>query len=64
MERLIDFEEARRFLGIQKSTLYDWIHQQKIRYVKVGRLVKFHREDLVKFVDINTVNIRGEARKK
>lgn len=58
MERLIDFEEARRFLGIQKSTLYDWIHQQKIRYVKVGRLVKFHREDLNKFVDTNTVDAR------
>ncbi len=58
MERLIDFEEARRFLGIQKSTLYDWIHQQKIRYVKVGRLVKFHREDLTKFVDTNTVDAK------
>jgi excisionase family DNA binding protein len=60
MERLIDFEEARRFLGIQKSTLYDWIHQQKIRYVKVGRLVKFHREDLIKFVDTNTVDARKD----
>ena len=58
MERLIDFEEARRSLGIQKSTLYDWVHQQKIRYVKVGRLVKFHREDLIKFVDTNTVDAR------
>jgi|APSaa5957512535_1039671.scaffolds.fasta_scaffold291446_1 excisionase family DNA binding protein len=63
MERLIDFEEARLFLGIQKSTLYDWIHHQRIRYVKVGRLVKFHREDLAKFVEINTVDTRKEARK-
>ncbi len=60
MERLIDFEEARRFLGIQKSTLYDWIHQQKIRYVKVGRLVKFHREDLIRFVDTHTVDARKD----
>ncbi len=59
MERLIDFEEARRFLGIQKSTLYDWIHQQKIRYVKVGRLVKFHQNDIVKFIDENTVEVKG-----
>ncbi len=59
MERLIDFEEARRFLGIQKSTLYDWIHQQKIRYVKVGRLVKFHQDDIVKFIDENTVEAKG-----
>ncbi len=59
MERLIDFEEARRFLGIQKSTLYDWIHQQKIRYVKVGRLVKFHQNDIVKFIDENTVEAKG-----
>ncbi len=59
MNRLIDFEEARRFLGIQKSTLYEWVHQQKIRYVKVGRLVKFHQDDIVKFIDKNTVEAKG-----
>jgi excisionase family DNA binding protein len=33
-------------LGINKNTLYEWIIQKKIPHIKVGRLVKFRREDL------------------
>jgi excisionase family DNA binding protein len=45
-KQLLDTTEASEFLGISKNTLYEWIVQKKIPYLKVGRLVKFKKEDL------------------
>jgi len=45
-KQLLDTKEASEFLGISKNTLYEWILQRKIPHIKVGRLVKFRREDL------------------
>jgi excisionase family DNA binding protein len=45
-KHLLNTIEAAEYLGISKNTLYEWIVQRKIPYVKVGRLVKFRREDL------------------
>ena len=45
-KQLLDTKEASEFLGISKNTLYEWIIQKKISYIKVGRLVKFRQEDL------------------
>jgi excisionase family DNA binding protein len=33
-------------LGITRNTLYEWIIQRKVPYLKVGRLVKFKKDDL------------------
>ncbi len=45
-QKLLSVTEAAEFLGIKKSTLYEWIIQKKVPHYKVGRLVKFRREDL------------------
>jgi len=45
-KQLLNTTEASEFLGISKNTLYEWIIQRKIPHVKVGRLVKFRKEDL------------------
>jgi len=45
-KQLLSISEASEFLGIKKNTLYEWIIQRKIPHIKVGRLVKFRREDL------------------
>jgi len=45
-KELLDTNEASEYLGIKKNTLYEWIIQKKIPCIKVGRLVKFRREDL------------------
>jgi len=43
---LLSIEETADFLGISKNTLYEWIVQKRIPHLKVGRLVKFRREEL------------------
>jgi excisionase family DNA binding protein len=45
-KELLSTEETAEFLGISKNTLYEWIVQKKIPHFKVGRLVKFKKEDL------------------
>ena len=47
-------DEAAEFLGISKNTLYEWIIQKKIPHIKVGRLVKFKREDLEAWLERRT----------
>ena len=50
-KQLLDTKQAAQFLGISRNTLYEWIIQKKIPYVKVGRLVKFRREHLEKWLE-------------
>jgi len=45
-KQLLNTEEASEFLGISRHTLYEWVIQKKIPYVKVGRLTKFRLKDL------------------
>jgi excisionase family DNA binding protein len=38
-------------LGIKESTLYAWVHQNKIPYVKLGkRLLRFREEDIIEWL--------------
>jgi len=50
-KQLLDTKQAAQFLGISRNTLYEWIIQKKVPYVKVGRLVKFRSEDLQKWLE-------------
>ena len=54
-KRLIAINEASEYLGISKNTLYSWVSQKKISYVKVGRLTKFDLRVLDRYIDNNTV---------
>lgn len=44
-------KEAAEFLGVSRLTLYSWVSQRKIPFVKVGRLTKFRREDLTTWLE-------------
>jgi excisionase family DNA binding protein len=41
MENLIGPEEASQALGIEVSTLYNWVHRRRIPFVKVGSALRF-----------------------
>lgn len=53
---LLNIKETASYLHISASTLYRWVHQKKIEYVKIGSRVLFSKEYLIKFVQNNTVN--------
>ena len=53
-KQLMDTKEASEFLGISKNTLYEWVIQNKVPYIKVGRLVKFRKGDLEEWLKKRT----------
>lgn len=53
-KQLLNTNEASEFLGISKNTLYEWVIQKKIPYIKVGRLLKFRKEDLEEWLKRRT----------
>ena len=50
-KRLLSVEEAARYLGVQKSTIYSWAWRRKIPSVKMGRRLLFDREDLDRVIE-------------
>ena len=50
-KRLLSVEEAARYLGVQKSTIYSWAWRRKIPSVKMGRRLLFDQEDLDRMIE-------------
>jgi excisionase family DNA binding protein len=62
MCKLLTMDQASEYLGISKLTLYGWVSARKLRFVKVGRLVKFKQQDLDKWIDQHTITARLDSR--
>ena len=54
-KRLLNIKEASEYLGVKENTLYCWVSQKKIPYVKLGRKTLFDIEDLNRFIEENKV---------
>lgn len=54
---LLTRKEAAEYLGVRPRTLDVWActHRYKLKYIKVGRLAKYRKEDLDSFLIDNTV---------
>ncbi|UVT20060.1 MAG: helix-turn-helix domain-containing protein [Nitrospira sp.] len=53
--RLLTIQEAAQYTGLSVHTLYTMTSQKRIPYVKVGRLTRFDRETLDKWIKQQTV---------
>ena len=51
--RLLTVSEAAEYLAISVSTLYGWVWQRRIPFIKVGRAVRFDLAELDQFIDAN-----------
>ncbi len=51
-KRLISVEDAAKYLGVQKSTMYSWASRRKIPSVKMGRRLLFDQEDLDRMIEV------------
>ena len=50
---LMDVRGAAKYLGVRVSSIYQMTFKKKIRFVKVGRLCRFRKVDLDKFIENN-----------
>jgi excisionase family DNA binding protein len=53
--RLITVQEAALYLSVSVSTLYGWVYQRRIPFVKVGRALRFDLVDLENLVHVNRI---------
>ena len=55
---LLNRQEAADFLGVSKGTLEVWACTKRypLPYVKIGRLAKYRKSDLLQFIEDRTVN--------
>ena len=51
--RLLNVREAAQYLAVSVSTLYGWVWQRRIAFVKMGRALRFDPRDLEAFVEGN-----------
>jgi excisionase family DNA binding protein len=49
-------DEAARYIGVTPATLRVWVSRRRVPFVRVGRLVRFRRSDLDKYLDRNLVS--------
>ena len=54
-KRLLDIKEAAEFLNVSPNTLYSWVSQRRIPFVKLGRRVEFDLKDLEDWIEYHKV---------
>jgi excisionase family DNA binding protein len=54
---LMDIQQTAEYLGLSVGTIYQWRSQHKVPYIKVGRRVKFKKEQLDQWLTERTVQV-------
>lgn len=59
---LLSRRQAAEYLGVELETLHNWACTKRynLKYIKVGRLAKYRKEDLDEFLTQRTVNADKE----
>jgi excisionase family DNA binding protein len=60
--RLLTVSQAAQYLAISASTLYGWVWQRRIPFVKVGRAVRFDLRELEQFIESSRVKPRSNGK--
>lgn len=53
--RMLDIQEVATYTGLSVHTVYAMVNQRRIPFVKLGRLVKFDRCKIDKWIEQNSV---------
>jgi excisionase family DNA binding protein len=56
--RLVTVNDAAKYLAVSVPTLYGWVYQRRIPFVKVGRALRFELVDLDAFIQRNRTRAR------
>ena len=53
MERLMTAKQVSELIEVKPSTIYQWVHEGFIPYVKLGKCVRFKKDELFRWIDKN-----------
>ena len=59
-KRLMTVREASQYLGLAEATLYRYVWQRTIRFVRLGRAVRFDKSDLDALIECHKVEPRDD----
>ncbi|MFH0775348.1 MAG: helix-turn-helix domain-containing protein [bacterium] len=51
MERFLNINQLAELLSVKTSTIYGWIHEERIPYYKVVGLVRFKEKEVSEWLD-------------
>ncbi len=54
-KRLININELSEYIGLSTSTIYSWVSQRRIPFVKLGGLTKFDLQRIEEWIKENSV---------
>ena len=60
-KRLINITELSQMIDIDVGTLYHWVSQRRVPFVKVGRLTKFDIEAINKWIKEKSITCKDYA---
>ncbi len=55
--KLLNVAETANILKIKKSTIYAWVHQKKIPFIKLYGKLCFEYEDILVFINTNRITL-------
>jgi excisionase family DNA binding protein len=58
--KLIDIDELSALWSVPKATLYNWVNQRRLPYVKLGRSLRFDLIQLEEFRQQSTMGVAGK----
>ena len=58
IRRLLDINEVAAYTGLSVHTIYTMVSQRRIPFVKLGRLTKFDRVEIDKWIASHSVKVR------
>ncbi len=53
MERLMTAKQVSELIEVKPSTVYQWVHLGLVPYVKIGKCVRFKKDELLRWIDKN-----------
>jgi excisionase family DNA binding protein len=57
--KLINIDELSALWSVPKATLYNWVNQRRLPYVKLGRSLRFDLIQLEEFRQQSTMGVAG-----
>ena len=58
-EKLLTYQQAAKILNISEPTLRRWVMERRIPFIKIGRLVRFDPDILMKWISEHSVPVGG-----
>ena len=64
MEKLLTARQVSELLEVKTSTVYDWASRGTIPFVKLGRLIRFKKSDVFRWVESHTLQPKSSSGNK